>query len=111
MTNETKKFGMTKRARKAISSLLLAGGLFGGAAKAAIPAPSLSDRVTTVRAEIHKRVTEAQEAGGAEAVSKLPYAELEVASWSNWANWANWNNWNNWRNWSNWSNWRNWINY
>lgn len=110
MENETKKFGMTQRARKAVCSLFLAGGLFGGQAQAAVTttASTIPDRVAAVRAEINKRVADAQNLGGLEAVTKLPYAQVEVASW---LNWVNWNNWNNWRNWSNWSNWRNWINY
>src|SRR5258706_8770941 len=100
MTNETKRFGMTQRARKAFGSLLLAGGLFGGQAHAAVPpAPSMiANRVAAVRAEINKRVADAQTLGGLEAITKLPYAQVEVASW---LNWVNWNNWNNWRNWSN----------
>jgi hypothetical protein len=93
----------TTRARKAVCSLLLAGGLFGAEAKAAIP-----DRVAAVRAEINKRVAEAKDLGGLEAVTKLPYAQVEVASW---LNWVNWNNWNNWRNWNNWANWSNWFNF
>jgi hypothetical protein len=106
---DNKKFGMTVRARKAVCSLFLAGGLFGAQAKAAIPVPtSVPDRVAAVRAEINKRVAEAKDLGGLEAVSKLPYAQLEVASWLNWVNWSNWNNW---RNWNNWANWQNWLNF
>jgi len=107
---ENKKFGMTQKARKAVCSLFLAGGLFGGQAHAAVTtAPStIPNRVAAVRAEINKRVADAQTLGGLEAVTKLPYAQVEVASW---LNWVNWNNWNNWRNWSNWSNWQNWLNY
>jgi hypothetical protein len=110
---ETKKFGMTTRARKAVCSLFLAGGLFGAQAKAAIPTTpaSVPDRVAAVRAEINKRVAEAKDLGGLEAVTKLPYAQLEVASWLNWVNWPNWNNWRNWNNWANWSNWSNWFNF
>jgi hypothetical protein len=104
---ETKKFGMTTRARKAVCSLFLAGGLFGAQAKAAIPS-TIPDRVAAVRAEINKRVSEANDLGGLEAVTKLPYAQVEVASW---LNWVNWNNWNNWRNWNNWANWSNWFNF
>ena len=112
-TNENKKFGMTLKARKAFGSLFLAGGLFGSQAQAAItPMPStIPDRVAAVRAELNKRVAEAQALGGTEAVTKLPYAQLEVASWLNWVNWPNWNNWRNWNNWANWSNWTNWINF
>ncbi len=104
---------MTQRARKAVCSLFLAGGLFGSNAHAAIPAasPTIPNRVAAVRAEINKRVAEAQDLGGLEAITKLPYAQVEVASWLNWVNWQNWGKWNNWSNWSNWSNWRNWINY
>ena len=91
MTNET--------TRKAVCAALLAGGLFGAQAKAAIPA-----RVAAVRTELNKRVAEAQALGGHEAVAKLPYAQTEVASWLNWYNWPNWNNWSNWANWSNWFN-------
>jgi len=109
-TIENKKFGMTAKARKAVCSLFLAGGLFGSQAHAAVTtAPStIPDRVAAVRAEINKRVADAQTLGGLEAVTKLPYAQVEVASW---LNWVNWNNWNNWRNWNNWANWQNWINY
>ncbi len=112
-TNENKKFGMTLKARKAFGALFLAGGLFGSQAHAAIaPMPStIPDRVAAVRAELNKRVAEAQALGGTEAVTKLPYAQLEVASWLNWVNWPNWNNWRNWNNWANWSNWTNWINF
>ena len=99
-TNETKKFGMTQKARKALGSLFLAGGLFGSQAHAA---------VTTAPTTIPDRVAaEAKDLGGLEAVTKLPYAQLEVASWLNWVNWSNWNNW---RNWNNWSNWQNWLNF
>jgi hypothetical protein len=94
MTNET--------ARKAVCAALLAGGLFGAQAKAAIP--SVPERVAAVRTELNKRVAEAQALGGHEAVAKLPYAQTEVASWLNWYNWPNWNNWSNWANWSNWFN-------
>jgi hypothetical protein len=92
--------------KKTIRSLLLAG-LCGAQAKASIPT-SIPDRVAAVRAEMNKRVADARDLGGLEAVAKLPYAQVEVASW---LNWVNWNNWNNWRNWNNWANWRNWINY
>ena len=107
---DNNKFGMTTRARKAVCSLFLAGGLFGAQAKAAIPTTpaSVPDRVAAVRAEINKRVAEAKDLGGLEAVTKLPYAQVEVASW---LNWVNWNNWNNWRNWNNWANWSNWFNF
>jgi hypothetical protein len=100
---ENKKFGMTANARKAVCAFFLAGGLFTGKATAAIP-----DRVAAVRAEINKRVAAAKDLGGLEAITKLPYAQLEVASW---LNWVNWNNWNNWRNWNNWANWSNWFNF
>jgi hypothetical protein len=98
--------GNNKRgqARRVLSTIFLAGGLFGAQATAAVPAPSVSiaERVSAVRAELHKRVA------GTQPASKLPYAQLEVASW---LNWVNWNNWNNWRNWNNWANWQNWLNY
>jgi hypothetical protein len=96
------------KAKKVVCSLLMAGGLFGSQAKASVPTPTVPDRVAAVRAEINKRVADAQNLGGLEAVTKLPYAQVEVASWLNWVNWSNWNNW---RNWNNWANWRNWINY
>jgi hypothetical protein len=99
---DNKTFGMTTLARKAVCSLFLAGGLFGSQAHASVP-----DRVAAVRAEINKRVAEAKDLGGLEAVTKLPYAQVEVASWLNWVNWSNWNNWRNWNNWANWSNWFN----
>ncbi len=92
---------------KTVCSLLLAGGLFGAHAKAAVPT-TIPDRVAAVRAEIDKRVKNANDLGGLEAVTKLPYAQVEVASW---LNWVNWNNWNNWRNWNNWANWSNWFNF
>lgn len=92
--------------KKTVCSLLLAGGLFGGVAPATIP-----DRVAAVRAEINKRVSDAKDLGGLEAVTKLPYAQMEVASWLNWVNWSNWNNWRDWNNWRNWNNWSNWFNF
>jgi hypothetical protein len=106
---DNKRFAMTTRARKAVCSLFLAGGLFGAQAKAALPTTpaSVPDRVAAVRAEINRRVAEAKDLGGLEAVTKLPYAQVEVASWLNWVNWSNWNNWRNWNNWANWSNWFN----
>jgi hypothetical protein len=106
-----KRFGMTQKARKALCSVFLAGGLFGTQAHAAVTTPTIPDRVAAVRAEMNRRVAEAQQLGGHEAVAKLPYAQLEVASWLNWVNWSNWNNWRDWNNWRNWSNWRNWINF
>jgi len=95
-----------QKMKKTVCSLLLAGGLFGGVAPATIP-----DRVAAVRDEINKRVADAKDLGGLEAVTKLPYAQMEVASWLNWVNWSNWNNWRDWNNWRNWNNWSNWINY
>jgi hypothetical protein len=95
-----------QKMKKTVCSLLLAGGLFGGAAPATIP-----DRVAAVRNEINKRVADAKDLGGLEAVTKLPYAQMEVASWLNWVNWSNWNNWRDWNNWRNWSNWSNWFNF
>ncbi len=86
--------------KKTVCSLLLAGGLFGATTPATIP-----DRVAAVRAELNKRVADLG------AVPKLPYAQMEVASWLNWVNWSNWNNWRDWNNWRNWSNWPNWLNY
>jgi hypothetical protein len=103
---DTTMKNVTHKARKAVCSLFLAGGLFGAQAQASIP-----DRVAAVRAEINKRVAEAKDLGGLEAVTKLPYAQVEVASWLNWVNWSNWNNWRNWNNWANWSNWQNWLNF
>lgn len=109
---ENKKFGLSVKARKAFCAAFLAGGLFGGqAVQAAVPAPSIPDRVAAVRTELTKRVAEAQQLGGVEAVEKLPFAQMQVASWLNWVNWPNWNNWRDWNNWSNWSNWRNWLNF
>jgi hypothetical protein len=96
---------MNPRFKKAACSLLMAGGLFGSQAQAS---PTIPNRVAAVRAELNKRVAEAQDLS---ALPKLPYAQLEVASWLNWVNWSNWNNWRDWNNWRNWSNWRNWINY
>jgi hypothetical protein len=89
--------------KKTVCSLLLAGGLFG-----ATTPPTIPDRVAAVRAEINKRVADAQGLG---AVPKLPYAQMEVASWLNWVNWSNWNNWRDWNNWRNWNNWSNWFNF
>jgi hypothetical protein len=57
---------------------------------------------------ISKRAADAQDLG---VVPKLPYAQMEVASWLNWVNWSNWNNWRDWNNWRNWSNWSNWFNF
>jgi len=97
---------VTDKTRKAVCALFLAGGLFGAQAKAAVPA-NITGRVAAVRAEINKRVKEAKDLGGLEAVTNLPYAQVEVASWLNWVNWSNWNNWRNWNNWANWANWFN----
>ncbi len=94
---DNKKFGMTAKARKAVCAFFQAGELFTGKATAAIPT-SIPDRVAAVRAEINKRVADAKDLGGLEAVTKLPYAQLEVASWLNWVNWNNWANWSNWFN-------------
>ena len=68
---DNKKFGMTETARKAVCSLFLAGGLFGAQAKAAIPsAPAtIPNRVAAVRAEMNKRVAEAQTLGHVAAVT------------------------------------------
>ncbi len=94
--------------KKTVFSLLMAGGLIGTQAHAAVTTPaSIPSRVAAVRAEVNKRVAEAKDLGGLEAVTKLPYAQLELASWLNWVNWPNWHNWGNWSNWSNWSNWIN----
>ena len=113
ITNETKK-SLSLRTKKALSAVLLAGGLIGGqVAQAAVPQASatIPERVGAVRDAMNKRIAEAKELGGTQAVEKLPYAELQLASWLNWVNWPNWNNWGDWNNWANWSNWRNWINY
>ena len=61
--------------KKTVCSLLMAGGLFGTQAHAAVTIPN--------------RVAEAKDLGGLEAITKLPYAQLEVASWLNWSNWQN----------------------
>jgi len=109
---ENKKFGLTARARKAIASAFLAGGLFGGqAVQAAVPTATIPDRVAAVRAELNKRVGEAIQMGGTDAIQKLPYSEMQVASWLNWVNWPNWNNWRDWNNWRNWPNFNQWINF
>jgi hypothetical protein len=106
---ENKKFGLSARARKAFAAAFLAGGLFGGQAVQA--APTIPNRVAAVRSEMNKRVAEAQQLGGMEAIQKLPFAQLQLASWLNWVNWPNWNNWRDWNNWRNWSNWPNWFNF
>ncbi len=94
------KLRLSLKARKALCSAFLAGGLFSGqAAQASVP-----DRVAVVRAELNKRVA-------TQAVEKLPYAEKQLLSWLNWRNWPNWNNWRDWNNWHNWPNWRNWLNW
>jgi hypothetical protein len=109
---ETKKFGLSPKARKALCGAFLAGGLFAGqAAQASVPTPTIPDRVAAVRSEMNKRIAEVQQVSGAEAIQKLPFAELQLASWLNWVNWPNWNNWRDWNNWRNWSNWPNWINF
>ena len=72
--------------------------------QAAIPAPTIPDRVAAVRTELNKIVA-------TQPAENLPYTQMQVASWLNWVNWPNWNNWRDWNNWRNWSNWRNWINY
>jgi hypothetical protein len=88
---------------------MMAGGLIGTQAHAAVttPASTIPSRVAAVRAEVSKRVSEAKDLNGLEAATKLPYAQMELASWLNWVNWPNWHNWGNWSNWSNWSNWIN----
>jgi hypothetical protein len=91
-----------------LGAVLLAGGILASQAHASVSIPV---RVAAVRAEVNKRVAEAQTLGGTAAVSKLPYAQMEVASWLNWGNWGNWNNWKDWNNWRNWSNWSNWFNF
>jgi hypothetical protein len=107
--NENKKFGLSVRARRAFCATFLAGGLFGGQAiQAATPAPTIPDRVAAVREQLYKRVADL---GSPEALSKLPYSQMQVASWLNWVNWPNWNNWRDWNNWRNWNNWPNWFNY
>ena len=107
MTIENKKFGLSVKARKAFCAAFLAGGLFGGqAVQASVPAPTIPDRVAAVRTEMTKLAAQ-----GTEAIQKLPYTQMQVASWLNWVNWPNWNNWRDWNNWRNWSNWRNWINF
>jgi hypothetical protein len=108
MTNDkNKKFGLSVRTRKAFCAAFLAGGLFGGQAlRASVPA--IPDRVAAVRAEMLKRVASVD---STEAIQKLPFAQLQLASWLNWVNWPNWNNWRDWNNWRNWSNWPNWFNY
>jgi hypothetical protein len=98
-----------QKMKKTVCSILMAGGLIGTQAHAAVTTPaSIPNRVAAVRSEINKRVAEAKDLGGLEAVTKLPYAQMELASWLNWVNWSNWNNW---RNWNNWSNWQNWLNF
>ena len=99
---------MKQKAKKAVFSAMVAGGLLGGqAAQASVPAEtSIPSRVAMVRETLAKKVAEAEKSG-LEAVKKLPYAQIEVASWLNWYNWPNWRNWGNWGNWSNWSNWFN----
>jgi len=93
------RFFLSLKARKALCSAFLAGGLFGGQAlEASVPAPTVPDRVAAVRTELNKRVAEAQQLGGTEAIQKLPYTQMQVASWLNWVNWPNWNNWFNWWN-------------
>jgi hypothetical protein len=103
----------TNKTRKAVGALLVAGGMLGSQAHAAVTtAPStIPSRVAAVRTELNKRVAEAEALGGHEAIAKLPYTQMEVASWLNWVNWPNWNNWRDWNNWRNWSNWSNWINF
>jgi hypothetical protein len=91
---------------KAFGATLLAGGLLGSQVQAAIPT-----RVAAVRAEMAKRIAEAQQLAGTEAIQKLPSTKMELASWLNWVNWPNWNNWRDWNNWHNWPNWSNWINF
>ena len=107
---ENKKFGLSVKARKALCATFLAGGLFGGqaAVQAAVPTPTIPDRVAVVREQLYNRVADL---GSPEALSKLPYTEMQVASWLNWVNWPNWNNWRDWNNWRNWNNWPNWFNY
>lgn len=105
---ENKKFGLSARARKALAAAFLAGGLFGGqAAQAAVSTPTIPDRVAAVRAQLNQRVADT----GVEGIEKLPYTQMQVASWLNWVNWPNWNNWRDWNNWRNWNNWPNWFNY
>jgi hypothetical protein len=97
-----------QKMKSKLGAVLLASGILATQAHASVSVP---DRVAAVRAELNKRVAEAQALGGHEAVAKLPYTQMEVASWLNWVNWPNWNNWRDWNNWRNWSNWSNWFNF
>ena len=95
------------KAKKAMFAVLVAGGLLGTqAAQASVTTPSVPNRVAAVRAGMAKKLAEVEKLGQP-ALEKLPYAQVEVASWYNWGNWNNWTNWNNWRNWQNWANWLN----
>ena len=96
------------KAKKAMFAVLVAGGLLGTQAAQAsvttpITTPSVPNRVAAVRAAMSKKVAEVEKLGQP-ALDKLPYAQMEVASWLNWGNWNNWNNWRNWQNWANWLN-------
>src|SRR5580658_1718744 len=107
--NDYMKFGLSALERKASCATFLAGALFGGQAiQAATPSPTIPDRVAAVREQLYKRLAVL---GSPEALSKLPYSQMQVASWLNWVNWPNWNNWRDWNNWRNWNNWPNWFNY
>ena len=105
MKNQITNKNFSQKAKTVLAAAFVAGGLFGGqAAKAATTSASVPERVAAVRDAMNKKIAEAKETGGTQAVEKLPYAQLEVASWLNWINWPNWNNWANWANWSNWIN-------
>ena len=91
------------KAKKAMFAVLVAGGLLGTQAAQASVTPSVPNRVAAVRDAMSKKVAEVEKLGQP-ALAKMPYAQMEVASWLNWVNWNNWNNWRNWRNWSNWLN-------
>ena len=92
------------KAKKAMFAVLVAGGLLGTqAAQASVTTPSVPNRVAAVRDAMSKKVAEVEKLGQP-ALAKMPYAQMEVASWLNWVNWNNWNNWRNWGNWGNWGN-------
>jgi hypothetical protein len=81
------------------SRILLAIGLAGGVAPAALAHPdvraekaALEARVDAIRARLKAPGLDD------EARAKAP---RWLAQWFNWPNWGNWNNWNNWANWRN----------
>ncbi len=109
---EGPKVSLTERVRQITSAAMVAGTLLiGGSAQAAVPRQSsVVERAVAIQSVMKEKI-----ATDANAVQKLPRAQVLLAQWGNgwgnaWSNWNNCNNWDNWRNWANWGNFGNWGN-